>query len=292
MSTPFFDAHTHVQFAAYDADREEVIRRAQDANVWMMNVGTSLKTSEAAVSLANRFEKGIYAAAGIHPVHATRSFYDMEELGASDDAKALSEHGEVFAPASYRTLAGDPKTVAIGECGLDYFRLEGDLEEIKAKQRAMFEAQIEFAHEVRKPLMIHCRAAFRDLIDTLKENRSKLKTSSPGVIHFFSGSLEEAKQLLEMGFAFTFGGAITFPPRKGESIGTYDEVVRYLPLEAILSETDAPYVAPVPYRGKRNEPAYVVEVVRRLAELKAIEAEEMEKRIFENARHIFGIAPA
>jgi TatD DNase family protein len=129
--------------------------------------------------------------------------------------------------------------------------------------------------------MIHCRDAFGDLIDILGANRDSL-LEFPGVIHFFSGGLEEARILLDMGFAFTFGGVITFSR-------DYDEVLDFLPLSAILSETDAPYVSPAPYRGKRNEPAYVVEVVKKIAELKKENVDTIAEGISKNAERIFGI---
>ncbi len=111
----------------------------------------------------------------------------------------------------------------------------------------------------------------------------------PGVVHFFTGTADDARRLLDMGFSFTFGGAITFPSRKGKAQGDYDEVIKLIPIDHIMSETDAQYVAPAPYRGKRNEPAYVVHTVARLAELKSVSLDEMKTRIAENAKRIFKI---
>jgi TatD DNase family protein len=178
--------------------------------------------------------------------------------------------------------------VVIGECGLDYFRFS-DVEprdEQVRKQKEAFIAQIELAIEIKKPLMIHCRDAFADLIEILKFYKNKFD-GSPGVIHFFTGTSNNVKDLLEVGFSFTFGGAITFPPRKGKTIGAYDEVIKLIPIDRILSETDAPYVAPLLYRGKRNEPVYVIETVKKLAELKNISPDEMKMQIWENAERIF-----
>jgi TatD DNase family protein len=129
--------------------------------------------------------------------------------------------------------------------------------------------------------MIHCRNAFGDLIQLLKDNAS-LINGIPGVIHFFTGTIDDAKVLLDLGFAFTFGGVVTFARN-------YDEAIKLIPADKILSETDAPYVSPAPYRGKRNEPAYVSEVVKKLAELKGIATEEMKVRIWENAQRIFKV---
>lgn len=302
----FWDAHTHVQFATYDADRDAVVRRAREAGVRMVNVGTQKDTSARAVALAEQYDV-LYAAVGLHPIHTSASFHDADELGGGDKTggdetsgglatiKGFTSRAEIFDPGYYRKLSLYPKTVAIGECGLDYFRFndaEPREEQIK-KQKTAFLAQIALAHEVGKPLMIHCRAAFADLIQILKDrsqsSNANAANTNPGIIHFFTGTMDEACELLALGFSFTFGGAITFPPRKGKSAGDYDELIKMIPLDQLLSETDAPYVAPVPHRGKRNEPAYVVEVVKRLAELKNISAEEMCEQIAKNAARIFGI---
>ncbi|MCR4327984.1 MAG: TatD family hydrolase [Patescibacteria group bacterium] len=284
----YFDAHTHAHFSAFIDDSKEVIDRALATGVWLINVGTQKDTSRRAVEIANEYEEGIYAAVGIHPVHTSKSHHDEDELGGGEAAKAFTSRGEEFDHDYYGELARDPKVVAIGECGLDYYRLEeGSREEgIREKQKEVFIRHIKLSQEIKKPLMIHCRSAFSDLIKTLS---SHSLLSSPGVVHFFSGTLDDAKHLLDMGFSFTFGGAITFPPRKNEKVSAYDAIVRMLPLDKILSETDAPYVAPVPYRGKRNEPMYVVEVVKKLAELKGVSVEEMAKVTFENARKVFKV---
>jgi TatD DNase family protein len=132
--------------------------------------------------------------------------------------------------------------------------------------------------------MIHCRDAFADLIEFVRPHAHELP---PGVVHFFTGTPDDARALLDLGFSFTFGGVVTFPPRKGKTQGDYDEVIKLIPIGRIMSETDAPYVAPAPFRGKRNEPAYVVHVVTRLAELKGVSTEKMKAQIEENAKRIF-----
>jgi TatD DNase family protein len=290
MQNPFFDAHTHVQFAAYDTDREAVILRARDVGVRFVNVGTQKDTSRRAVELAEQYD-GLSAAIGLHPVHTSKSFHDADELDMGQGAKGFTSRGEIFDIDYYRALALHPKTVAIGECGLDYFHFNEDEsrdEQVK-KQKDAFFAQIALASEVKKPLMIHCREAFADLIFMLRAQVLILNAENPGVIHFFAGSADDARALLDLGFSFTFGGAITFPPRKGEAENHYHELVRIIPQDRILSETDAPYVSPALYRGKRNEPAYIVEVVKKLAELKNISTDEMAAQIKENVRRIFGV---
>ena len=165
--------------------------------------------------------------------------------------------------------------VAIGECGLDYYRLTPGT---KKKQKEVFEKQIELAQEIKKPLMIHCREAFADLIAILRVSR--LTLPAPGIVHFFSGTKEDAAKLMELGFSFSFGGVITFARE-------YEKLIKYIPLEKILLETDAPYVAPVPQRGQRNEPAYVSEVAQKIAKIKNLDLEEIADKTFENASRIF-----
>lgn len=276
MIPKFIDAHTHVQFHAFRDDVDAVIRRALDARTWMVNVGTQRDTSAKAVEIANKFPEGVYATVGLHPIHTEKSYHDAQELGDSDEAKGFTSRGEEFDYDYYKKLAEDPKVVAIGECGLDYYRLE---EASKKKQFDVFEKQIALASELKKPLMIHCRNAFADLISILVSCQKSF-VNCPGIVHFFSGTADDARKLLDMGFSFSFGGVITFAR-------DYDEVIKYIPLERILLETDAPYVAPVPYRGKRNEPAYVVEVAKKMAELKMISLENIEKSTTENAFRIF-----
>lgn len=277
----YFDAHTHVHFAAFKDDWRETVQRALEQDTWLLTVGTQQQTSRGAVETARAFAEGVYAAVGLHPTHTDKSFHDEKELGAPEGSGGFTSRGEQFDPAYYKELALDPKVVAIGECGLDYFRIEGDLEGKKRRQREAFEAQIALAHEVRKPLMVHCRNAFDDLIGMLDERRAAL-APEPGIIHFFTGTAEDAKRLLELGFSFTFGGVVTFAR-------DYDAALAMLPIENILSETDAPYVSPAPYRGKRNEPAYVAEVVKKLAGLKGVGVEEMAEAIRANAKRVFGI---
>jgi len=268
----YLDAHTHAHFAAYDLDRVEILARAKTAGVAMINVGTGLKTSEEAIKLAEENDS-LWATIGLHPIHVSESHDDKSE-GTGSEA-------EEFVYEKYLNLAKHQKVVAIGECGLDYFRIEDKDLDIKNKQKEIFLEQIKLAKEVNKPLMIHCRSAFPDLIQLLKENKSELNLT-PGITHFFAGTPAEAKELLDLGFYFTFGGVITF-------VRDYDEVINLVPPDHIMSETDAPYVTPVPYRGKRNEPAYVVEVVKKLAELKKVSVETMAEQIWANAEKIFGI---
>jgi len=279
MDLKFFDAHTHANLEAFRGDYKETISRALSLGVGLVNIGTQKDTSLRAIEIAREFPSGVYAAVGLHPIHTGKSFHDADELGGGEAAKEFTSRGETFDYEFYKKLALDPKTVAVGECGLDYFRVENG--EAKEKQKAAFLEQMKLAHEVKKPLMIHCRSAFPELIKILEGNKNLLN-DKPGITHFMSGTKDEAKKLLDLGFYFAFGGVVTFTR-------DYDEVIEFLPIERILSETDAPYVAPAPYRGKRNEPAYVIEVARKLAEIKNLSVEKMSERILRNTGEVFSL---
>lgn len=272
------DAHTHIQFAAYKDDRDEVIKRSLEAGVWLVNVGTQKNTSAEAIALAEKYAEGVYATVGLHPIHTDKSFHDEVELGLD---QSFTSRGDVFDYEFYKKLASHKKVVAIGECGLDYYRATSDRgHETKEKQKDAFYQQIELSKELKKPLMIHCREAFPDLIDILVACRMSLVSGS--IVHFFSGTEREANQLLDMGLFFTFGGVITF-------VRDYDEIIKAVPINRILLETDAPYVTPAPYRGQRNESLYVAEVAKKLAEIKGVSLDEIHHHTVENARNIFGI---
>lgn len=267
----YFDAHTHVNFVAFNEDRGAAISRSGDAGVGMNIVGTQLDTSKAAVELAEANGE-VYATIGLHPIHTGKSYHDEKELG--EGGKAFTSRGENFDAAAYEKLAASKKVIAIGECGLDYFRLEADT---KKRQEEVFIQQIELANKLNKPLMLHIRNAYDDALSILKAH-SKVK----GDVHFFAGDWETAKEFLDFGFTLSFTGVLTFTH-------DYDEIVKNAPLDMLLSETDAPYVAPVPYRGKRNEPAYVVEVVKAIAHIRGLSTETVASQLMENAGRVFDI---
>jgi len=277
MSTPLLlDVHTHTHFAAYEHDTDGVIGRALDAGTWLVNVGTQRDTSVGSIETAKRFSEGVFATIGLHPIHTGTSFHDAQELGGED--KGFTSRGEQFDYDYYLKLGQGEKVVGIGECGLDYYRLE---EHTKSTQMPAFDQQIALSRDLGKPLMIHCRNAFGDLVAMLEERKDRLNTI-PGIVHFFTGSVDDARRLLDIGFSFSFGGVLTFAR-------DYDEVVRFIPMDHIVLETDAPYITPVPYRGKRNEPSYIVEVAKKIAELKQVSLEEAAQRTTANARRIFGV---
>lgn len=287
MTPKYIDIHAHINFKAFNEDRNAVIFRALENDTWFINVGTQIDTSKKAIEIAHQYEEGIYAIVGLHPIHTGKSFHDEKELGA--EGKEFTSRGEVFDKNVYRELLKDPKVVAIGECGLDYYHM--DEESIK-KQKEAFIEQIELANEIKKPLMIHVRNnyedegknAYVDILEILKKY-AKIK----GVVHFFEGSLENAKDFISLGFMISFTGAITYPPRKNGRNCNYEEIIKNIPINMILTDTDSPYIAPVPYRGKRNEPFYVQEIVKKIAEIKGLPQVQVAKTIVENAKRLFDI---
>lgn len=276
MNVQYFDTHAHPQFPAFDPDRAPMLERARRAGVaGMIAVGTRRDTSEAAVRLAGDYPGFVWAAAGFHPSHAgPEEHFDQSELCAPG--------GEEFVPDEFRALISRPEVAAVGECGLDYYRIGNRGSEIKKAQEEIFRGHIDLAKEAGKPLVIHCRNAFDDLARILSAEKLRLTPRGNGVVHFFSGSWEDAKMLLHLGFALGFGGVVTFAR-------AYDEALSNAPLSSILLETDAPYVAPVPYRGRRNEPAYIADTAKKIAEFRGADAEEVALITTANARRIFGI---
>ncbi|MDE2038056.1 MAG: TatD family hydrolase [Patescibacteria group bacterium] len=272
MDIKRIDIHSHLNFSAFDADRDAVARRALDAGTAFITVGTQLDTSRKAIELAEAYPEGAYAIVGLHPIHTSASFHDAAELG--EGGMEFSSRGERFDPAPYRELLKHPKAVGVGEVGLDHYRLEGDT---RALQREAFEAQIDLANEAGKPLMLHIREAYEDALAVLKD-RARVK----GNVHFFAGTTEQARRFLDLGFTLSFTGVITFARQ-------YAELVEYVPLDMMHAETDCPFVAPVPHRGARNEPAFVSFVTEKIAALKKLPVADVEKALVANAHRLFGI---
>lgn len=253
-----FDAHCHLQMPQFDADRSEVIARMQEKEGGGIIPGVDFLTSKAAIELAEKYDF-LWAAVGLHP---------------NDNLN------EEFNKEKYLELAKNPKVVAIGECGLDYFRSGGTPEE-KVAQKKRFEAQIELAIEVKKPLIIHGRNAHEDMLEIL-EKYLKEYSDLKAVIHFATMTGELAEKYLSLGCYLSFPGPITYTDM-------YDDSIRVTPLERMFSETDSPFAAPVPNRGKRNEPTYVEEIVKKMAQIKGISAESLNEQIVKNAQSVFAV---
>ncbi|HTK33427.1 MAG TPA: TatD family hydrolase [Candidatus Paceibacterota bacterium] len=257
----YIDIHGHVNFPNYDQDREAVIERAQKAGVAMITVGTDVVTSTSALQLATSHEH-MWAVVGVHPTDTKEPI----------DFSALEK------------MAAHPKVVAIGECGLDYFHSKP--EEIPL-QKEIFEKHIQLAQKVGKPLMLHVRNgklagsvssvgnAYQDALHILKKY-PEVRAN----FHFFAGTLGDLKNIIERGYSVSFTGVVSFT-------SDYDELLRFVPVTQIMSETDCPFVPPVPYRGKRNEPAYVVETVKAIARIRGEDESVIAEQLVQNAKNFF-----
>jgi len=247
-----FDTHTHVNFPEFDSERDEVLREISSQNIWITNVGCDYRSSESAVELSQRFEKGVYATIGQHPT----------------DSK------EQFNEEKYSQLITQ-KVVAIGECGLDYYHEKE--ESGRKRQKEEFVKQIHFAQKVSLPLVIHCRDAYEDTLNILKK-----EYSGEGIIHSFTDSWETAKKFLDLGFFVALNAILIF-----DKTGKLADVAKSAPSDRILTETDAPFLSPV--RGERNLPGNVRKVAEKIAELRGEPFEEVYEYTFNNALKIYDI---
>ncbi len=252
------DTHTHLNDEKFDGDREEVIQRAKDNGVLrMINMGDTMESSEAVVKLAESYE-GLYAGVGIHPEEA-------RPMTQADDDRLAS-------------WAEHPEVVAIGEIGLDYY-WEKD-PDARRLQQEIFIRQLDIARQMGMPVCIHARDAQGDTLSILKKEGKGLR----GVLHCYSGSMETAKELIRMGWYIGIDGPLTF-----KNAAKLPELVQWLPGERILVETDSPYMAPVPMRGKRNEPAFVRHVAEKAAELRGESLESFAAMTTQNSFDLYGI---
>jgi TatD DNase family protein len=259
----YIDIHSHLNLKQFDVDRDEIIQKLKDCDVSTITVGVDYSSSLFALELAEKHEH-LFACIGLHPSDVL-----VEEF---DYSKMLE-------------LSRNKKVVAIGECGLDYFRENDD--SFKSKQKEVFHLHIKLALESNKPLMIHGRPskgtmdAYIDILNILESYKKKNENLMAN-FHFFSGDLNIAKRIIELGFTMSFDGPITFSH-------DYDEVIKTISIESIMAETDSPFAAPTPYRGKRAEPQMVKEVIKRIAEIKGLNEEEALHIINSNVKQVFDI---
>ncbi len=259
------DTHSHFNLHQFEHDRDESITRMQRAGVGTICVGIDGPTSEHAVALAEQYE-GVWACVGQHP----------------------TEWEKPYDHSFFEGLVTQEKVVAVGECGIDYYREED--RKRSAIQKELFQKQIELAHTHNLPLMLHIRpeegtmTAYEEALDMLEEYQAQPHVAGAlrGTAHFFVGTKEIAKRFLDLGFYISFSGVITF-------VKEYESLVDFVPLDRILSETDAPFATPAPHRGKRNNPEYVVEVVKKIAEIKKLPFEAVKTQLLENAKTLFVI---
>jgi TatD DNase family protein len=282
----FIDTHAHVNFNAFKDDAEEVIRRSLDNDTWMILVGSEYKTSNRALHFANKYQRGVYAAVGLHPIHLEDGVVDSQE---EDNSYSFVPRKEEFDYGSYEKLAKFEKVVAIGEIGLDYYHIDPtkDAASVKKKQQEVFAQQLLLARSLDLPVIIHCRQAHDDLFAILDEFKKEYNHIIPsdrpwGVVHCFSGDEDLAWKYFRLGLFISFTGLITFSKQ-------WDELIRKVPLDKIMIETDTPYMTPEPHRGQRNEPVLVQYVAKHIADIKGVKIERVAEVTFENARQLFRI---
>ncbi len=281
MNLRYIDTHAHLNISAFDVDVEAVAQKCWDEGVVVINVGTKESTSARAVELAEQHEH-MYAIIGLHPIQTVPGRHDEAETG--EGAKPFVSKGESFDKAFYDKLAQHPKVVGVGECGFDYWHCPV---ETYAIQEENFIAQIQFANEHSLPLMIHTRgpkpgeesptgrSVYADVHAVLQQY-----AKVPFNIHFYAGTIQEAEKFFALGGTVSFTGVITFAK-------VYEEVVRALPLELIHGETDCPYVAPVPHRGRRAEPWMVQEVYKKIAAIRGEDEELVRTQLVDNSRRFY-----
>lgn len=277
----FFDSHSHINDSVFNDDVDTVIKRSLSGNTSVVIVGTDYKSSKRAIEIANRYQTNVYAAVGLHP---TELFSIEEENGSSRTIP-----GETFSYDMYSMLTKFPKTIAIGEIGLDYAwrELDSDIELKKRTQKDVFSKQLEISRRYDLPALIHCRQAHDDLLPLLTDFKKDFKSLMPkgrpwGVIHCFSGDENLAWQYFNLGLIISFNGLITFSQR-------WDDLIRKVPEDKLMIETDAPLMTPEPYRGKRNEPVLVKYVAQRMAEIRGLDVDYVANMTTNNAKNFFKI---
>lgn len=286
-----FDSHTHIHFPAFAEDVPRIMAHAKETNLGMLTVGTLASTNAAAVAFAEKYDN-VWAAVGIHPSHVhPLAFHDEHELAAGDTHQGIVRVDGTIDLSDVERYVSHPKVVAVGEFGLDYYRLpenEQEAEKIKEEQCRAAAAHLVLCATSNKPAVIHCRdgasviaaCAHKDMQQLIAEEITRGGLARRGVIHCFTGTLADAHRYIELGFLISFSGIVTFAK-------SLQHIATQIPLTSILVETDAPYLAPVPYRGKRNEPAYVEETVKCIANLRGISFEEMAQHTVALARRVF-----
>ncbi|HEX8965366.1 MAG TPA: TatD family hydrolase [Patescibacteria group bacterium] len=265
------DVHCHLNFHAYEKDVEDVIQQALSEGVSnIINVGTKLDSSQKAVELAQK-HKHLYAIVGVHPHHADK--HDLSSSWESDLEK----------------LAKELKVVAIGEIGMDYYEYQSNGIVDPLLQKQIFEAQIALAHRVNLPIQIHNRHAGKDVIEILKHHKNILKRDNPGMFHCFAADMQVLKEALDLGFSIGFDGNITYPGLAPKETVRLEELAKATPLDRIVTETDSPFLTPIPFRGTRNMPSHVIIVGKFLAKLKGVSFDEINEITTNNAKKLFGI---
>lgn len=289
-----FDTHTHVNFQPFQSDANRVLDAALESGVMINNVGSQWESSQRSVQLAEQYGYGVWASVGVHPIHL---FSDITEEQVIDGkVQTIRARAEQFDYAKYKQLAqSSKKVIAIGECGIDYLHferahLQDKREQLRQQQIDTLHQHIELARELDLPVIIHCRdaathtpdtlQAFEDLLTVLREYQGKVR----GVVHCYTGIPKYIPLFLELGLYIGFTGIITFP--KADEVR---ESLKAVPLNRVLLETDAPYLTPEPFRGKRNQPSYVRYVAEAMAKIKGESLEKIADQTTANAFELFRV---
>ena len=298
------DTHAHLHFHSFRDDREEVIKRTLNEGISFVMPGTQIDTSRVGVELAEKLnDSRIYASIGLHPIHVNRDRVDEDEVGLLEKFTA---RGEEFNKKDYEDLIKSDKVVAVGEIGLDYWRkpkTKVRKEEFVRRQKDTFIAQLDLAFEYKKPLILHCRVAHNDMIEILENHQIIKAVNHPGVIHSFTGNLQQLEKFLDMGFYIGVNGLVFKLP-------FVEDAVREAPLERIVLETDSPYLLPplpaVAFASRelrrngsakegqikdtdRNEPIFIKYTAQKIAEIKGLTFKEVETQTTKNAQILFGV---
>lgn len=286
------DTHSHLNFNAFKEDSDEIIKECLDNGIWMINVGSQYSTSRRALRIAQKYEKGVYASIGLHPLHLESKLIKIkEDLNEFE----FETSGEKFDYERYKELARSEKVIAIGEIGLDYYDKGADCktkdakdkDEMQKLQKRTLLNQLELAKELNLPIIFHCRKAHQDLIKILKEQIANCELQAMdyrprGVIHCFTGKWQEAEQYLKMGFYIGIN-AIIFKLN-------LDKIIKKIPLEKILAETDCPYLSPPNFQNQeRNNPMSLKYIIQKIAKIKDVEYKKTANIVFQNAIDLFKI---
>lgn len=277
----YFDSHAHLNFYAFEKDRDKMIKECIQEKIQMINVGSNFFNSKKAVEIADNYQKGVWAAIALHPIHLETGLVKIKK--DEEESANNSQAENVFDYEKYKELAKSKKVVAIGETGLDYYwkpKTASKLEEFKRKQKELLEKHINISQELNLPIIFHCRMAHQDLIEFLESKIKKEKKKLRGVIHCFTGTWEQAEKYLEMGFFLGFNGIIFKLD--------LNKVIKKSPIRKILFETDCPYLSPPGYK-ERNDPMGIKIIIQKAAKIKEIKPEEMDKQALKNAQELFNI---
>ena len=296
------DTHCHLNFNAFKNDSDEVLKRVLENDIWVIMPGSQYSTSKRAVEIAEQYKEGVYSAVGLHPIHlGEQRKVDVLEV-QSEDSEALRQaqgnsanwmtfetRSEEFDYEKYKELAKSKKVVAIGEIGLDYYyfpKSKAKREEIKQKQKETLQKQMDLADGLNLPVILHCRVAHEDLLELLTTNYKLKTTPLRGVIHCFTGTVEQAQKCMGLGMYVGFNGLIF---KNVPALPKPEEVIASIPLDRIVLETDSPYLVPAQAEKERNEPIFVKYIAQEIARIKKVNSKEVACATTKNAQTLFNL---